>query len=231
MKTEKLESIISIVSSKVSELQKDVIFSELIYELDKYGEVCIVGGAIRDWIFGFPPKDIDLAVDTENESGLYEYLSNIKNNERNSFGGYRIYDEKFDIWSLAKTYAFTTDEFKSLNIQPDFIGLAKTVFFNTDPIYSLTKNHIYGDEFIKMLNTKTLSIVYEPNKSPINCIAKGLLHIKKYKLSVGKDFKDYVIRNCEDGITWNEIEERLINMTKNTEISAIDLYKIFKSII
>ena len=167
-----------------SKLVKDMPFT--------YG---IFGGAVRSWILGRDPRDIDIAVDCTQEQ-LTEYILDVvsdKNLSSNRFGGFKFKDAgyEFDMWPLAETWAI-----KNEKIEPTFENLSRYASFNADCIVmEVSRNkciplHDFG--FAEAANSGIVEVNYAPNPiAPYNAM-RGLRICKTYNWKPGKSLLEYV---------------------------------------
>ncbi len=214
------------IEANLKKLQENQTIAQLFEKLSKAGPAVIFGGAIRDWIIGKSPRDIDVVLDCPdsklsfalNSLGLYKP-------ERNRFGGYffKIDGVEFDIWNLDSTWAFKKDTkfIKHLKTLP------QTVFFNMDAvIYYLDTGSVLDNGFSQAMESKTLDIVYEPNPFPFLCVSKALCHLTKYEMRPSNNLKRYIDEQIGRGYTQKSftkyVEMKNIPLTYEEVIKRID---------
>lgn len=191
------------------------VFDSFLAELRKLGPSALVGGAIRDWALGNPPRDLDLTVDCKPED-LKNFVEQF-DYEENHFGGFKINlaGLKVDLWPLSKTWVFTHEVTWPIT----FENLLKTTFFNIDSIiYLIDSGTILEGGFLKAFEKKELDILYEANPMPSLCILKTILHQRKYGFSLSdslKNFLDRWIVNKTNPITLRKLEATYKYMYKS----------------
>ncbi len=200
------------IQDNLKKLQENANVAQLIERLNKAGPVVILGGALRDWIVGKTPRDIDLVLDCPNKS--LEFLAQYKA-EKNKFGGYyfKIDDVEFDVWNLDSTWAFKKDSSFTKNLKT----LTKTVFFNMDAVlYYLDTDKLQDDGFGQAMESKTLDIVFEPNPFPFLCVSKALCALQKYELRASDNLNRYIEEQMGRGYNKN-------SFTKYAEMKSIPM--------
>lgn len=141
---------------------------ELIRTLEKDGELILFGGVIREYIdnkFDNMPRDFDLVFNKKVKDTDLERLLDGFDHRKNRFGGYKLTLDslEFDIWEIEDTWAFKEKKVRCK--KRNYVsGLQKTVFLNIDSIvYSLYREKLYGDNYKKAMEEKTLDIILEEN--------------------------------------------------------------------
>lgn len=128
--------------------------------LSKSCDIYIIGGYVRNRLYGLPIKDIDCVIGKIHDPELFNTL--IQDCVKNRFNGYRYYDEKYqiDFWEFDKTFNLPS----GIQIQHPS-EILNYVFFNMDAIlYDCQLNcFLKHPEYIKFEETKTIDILYYPN--------------------------------------------------------------------
>jgi len=199
------------IEDNLKKLQENPTIAQLLEKLSKAGPAVIFGGAIRDWIVGKTPRDIDIVLDCPSKS--LEFLNQKSN--KNKFGGYflKIDGIEFDIWNLDATWAFKNDAKFSKNLKT----LTQTVFFNMDTVlYYLDTGKLQDDGFTQAMESKTLDIVYEPNPFPFLCVSKALVALTKYDMRASDKLKRFIEEQKARGYTMK-------SFTKYAEMKGIPM--------
>lgn len=200
------------IEDNLKKLQENANIAQLIDKLSKAGPAVIFGGAIRDWIVGKSPRDIDLVLDCPDKS--LNFLSQYKA-EKNRFGGYylKIDDVELDVWNLDSTWAFKRDSKFTKNLK----SLTQTVFFNMDAVlFYLDTGKLQDDGFSQAMESKALDIVYEPNPFPFLCVSKALCALHKYDMRPTDNLRRYIDEQIGRGYTKK-------SFTKYAEMKSIPL--------
>lgn len=180
--------IAKVAQRNLDSLKEDSQIAQLLNTVSGFGSSLILGGAIRDWFFGNPPKDIDIVVDcpASKLEALNEY-----SNKKNKFGGHKLTVGKtdFDIWSWEHSWALMNNPKFNRGLET----ITQAVFFNMDAIgYRLDTGEVVDNGFKAALESKTLDIVYEPNPFPFLQVSKALIMLKKYGLAPSVKLRSYV---------------------------------------
>lgn len=194
---------ISNIVSNLSKLQENSNLKQLLTQLSGLGPSLVFGGAVRDWIVGKTPRDIDIVIDCniKNLSILDRYKG-----VKNKFGGYKLLVEgiEFDIWSLENTWALKNDT----KFEKKLATIPFTAFLNLDAIaYRLDSQEIYENGFQRAMTSKVLDIMYEPNPYPFLCVSKALCALSKYDLSASDNLKRYVDEQKSRGYNKKSFEK------------------------
>ena len=169
---------------------KNSVLQELVENLNKNGEVFLLGGAVRDIITNTSPRDYDFVVDLKKEP-LEEIVSNF-NHRKNSFGGYKIFieDMMVDVWSLENTWAF-----KKGLIPASPQNLPYTVFFNINSVaVDLTNKKTYIGKFAEALDSKVLDIVLEKNPLPELCVLRAFVFQEFKDIKFSSKLEEFITR-------------------------------------
>lgn len=192
-----LMNILESTQNNISVLLKNEKLTKFFDELHECGSTLILGGAVRDWFVGKPPRDIDIVVNCI--PSKLDFILKYKG-KKNVFGGFKVKIEgvEFDIWSLESTWALKNDN----NFLKRLPTLPKTVFLNIDAVgYCSDINLIYENGFLQAMTDKKLDIVYEPNPYPFFCVSKALCSLIKYDLETTDNLKNYIANQKDRGYT------------------------------
>jgi len=161
-------------------------------ELQNYGELIIIGGALRDFSFNRTPRDLDIMV----SSNVTDFDDLMKNYDyrKNRFGGYKvsINDTELDIWSIQNNWAF-----KNQYYDASFKNVTKGSFFNIDAIaFNLNTGDIDAEIFIETIKNRVLDINLDSNyiadnPNPEKNIVRALRLRKTWKLEFSRNVQDY----------------------------------------
>ena len=194
---------ISNIVSNLSKLQENPNLKQLLSQLSGLGPSLVFGGAVRDWIVGKTPRDIDIVIDCSTKSlSLLDRYKGVKN----KFGGYKLQVDgiEFDIWSLENTWALKNDA----KFEKKLATIPFTAFLNLDAIaYRLDSQEIYENGFQRAMTSKLLDIMYEPNPYPYLCVSKALCALSKYELSASDNLKRYVEEQKSRGYNKKSFEK------------------------
>lgn len=182
-------NLVEIAQRNLASLTEDPDIAQLMGRVRGLGSSLVLGGAIRDWFFGNPPKDIDIVVDCPASDLVF--LDKYKGTTKNKFGGYKLNVGKtdFDIWSWEHSWAMMNNPKFGKGIDT----ITRAVFFNMDSIgYRLDTQEVVDNGFKAALESKTLDIVYEPNPYPFLQVSKALVMLKKYGLKASNKLHFYV---------------------------------------
>ena len=169
-------------------------FDLLMENLEKKGDIIVIGGAIRDIIINkCEPRDIDLIIDTAEDLGdIMEYFSDVY---KNRFGGYKLFveDLELDVWTINTHWAFRE------NILEESIDNIKySTFLNFDSVlYNITKEVGNADMFNKAIAKSRLEImlddehIYKNPSMGIN-IARMLVIKKDWGLNFSERINEYI---------------------------------------
>lgn len=182
-------NLVEIAQRKLGNLREDPQIAQLLDRVSGLGSSLVLGGAMRDWFFGNPPKDIDIVVDCP--ASKLTFLDKYKGMTKNKFGGYKVNvsDTEFDIWSWEHSWALMNDS----KFDKGLDTITKAVFFNMDAVgYRIDTQTVVDHGFKAALESKTLDIVYEPNPYPFLQVSKALVLLKKYDLKSSDRLRNYV---------------------------------------
>lgn len=150
------------LEKKASENNKLV---KLLKKLDNYGDVILIGGAIRDIILKKTnPRDLDLIIDTDQD--LEPIMREFKNYKKNRFGGFKLEfdDIEIDLWSIENHWAF-----KNKILETKIDNLKYSTFLNFDSLwYNVTKKSKEYDIFNQCLKSNVIDITLEESNIQLN---------------------------------------------------------------
>ena len=209
------------------------VIPEIDYFLEsigRVGEVAIVGGAIRDWILGFEPRDIDIVVDTEKEK-LYPIIEPYLK-EKTKFGGYHLLIDqiKVDIWPLCETWAFGVIDIKDKATLKDFPA---TVVYNIDAIVMRLSDGVYFENnFFYSIKNRILTTIFTNNPFLASCAARALYVTDKYHLTWDISVDKFFYKMIENGLNWMDIEKAqianygklIVSLEESQKMIPIDIF-------
>jgi hypothetical protein len=214
-----------IALARVSSLRRDdQELNRLLMSIETLGEVVVIGGALRDWLFGHEPRDLDLVVDVRH-SVLAEVLDPLAE-RRTRYGGYhlRVGGCRVDVWSLDATWAFRSSATKR---EPNFANLPATAFFNLDAVaWRISDGQVFECGFVEGVEQRVLSIVFEQNPFPALCAVRALLLAKKYGLSLDSGVVEYFDRLVQFGIAWDELNEAQLSHYGAVRVTPDDVLEL-----
>lgn len=184
-------------------------FARLADDLEKIGEVALVGGAIRDWALNGEPRDLDVVVDACPE--VLAKLVESRSSRRTRYGGYHLELEKvhIDIWALSTTWAFSYLRIKSKDMT--FKKLTETAFFNADAVaVRWSDAKVFQCGFFDAFTNKSLKPVFRKNPYPNLCTARSLVLAKKYGLELSEELQKYIEQQMINGLKWENIVDAQI---------------------
>jgi len=156
----------------------------------------IFGGTLRSLLLGRShrrlgrPRDVDIVVDGMPLEVLKNRFRTLISRETR-FGGLQLRrnEWQFDIWPLAKTWAFTIDN----ATKPSFESLPFTTFFNIEAaavdLFSRDgmgrKIYSGDDRFFDGILSRTLEINFERNPFPSLCVVRSLVFASSQRFAIG----------------------------------------------
>lgn len=177
--------------------RENASLSDLLKNLNDFGDLILVGGAARDFTYQKSPRDFDIIIDTE-KSNFDEALTGYFYRS-NRFGGYKVTvkDIELDIWSIQENWAFKEKIFDT-----DVKNIERGTFYNFDAIsINLNTSNTYADFFLKSIKDKMLDITLDDEFIPLNPAPEmnvmRAFVIKKYW---GLSFSDKVNQYITDWI-------------------------------
>ena len=216
--------------TKLSYESKEI--KNLLESLKKYGELILLGGAIRDILIKDDnPRDIDLIIDTNKNLDANREIDKILDKytacQKNRFGGYKLNIDgiELDIWTMDNHWAFKN---KLLTRKID--NLKYSTFLNFDSIwynlYNKERNNKYEYTFfndciknnqINIISNKKELVELNPTKD-INIVR--ILNIKnEWNLDIGDSVKKYV--NSWVGANNNWVDELYYAQIKHYKIEKL----------
>ncbi|RIU93442.1 hypothetical protein [Oceanobacillus picturae] len=194
--------------------------SRLFDNLSEYGDLILVGGAVRDFAYQRKPRDLDIIVDSDFES----FDNALKNftYKKNRFDGYKVLinDLELDIWSIQNNWAF-----REKILKPNVKNIPQGAFYNFDSIsINLNTGDVYADDFIKSIRERKLDITLNEdyislNPSPEVNIVRAFV-IKKYW---GLNFSNKVSYYINE---WLSKVEKPYELLKNAEVKHYGFKKL-----
>ncbi|MFN4175250.1 MAG: hypothetical protein ACK4HV_09130 [Parachlamydiaceae bacterium] len=182
----------------MTELHQDILS-----QLEKVGDVYVVGGIVRDLAFyganERPISDIDFVI-----TGRVRALDTLATRlgaTRNRFGGYGLKrgGYKIDFWSLHNTWAKVNRHVR-VNSAKD---LVKTTFFDWDAVvYGVSTREIYAmPGYIDRLNKRILDINLEENPSIQGNLVRALRRLVMWDAKPGRKLNVF-LSNYLDQANW-----------------------------
>jgi len=174
--------------------QENFQINILFQKLNLFGDLILVGGAIRDFAYLKNPRDIDIIIDSkhtdfENILQGYEY-------KKNRFGGYKIFfaNIEIDIWGITSNWAF-----KEKILETHFENISKGSFYNFDALaLNINTSNLDAEIFVKSMKEKILDITLEDafikcNPTPeVNIVRAFIIH-KYWGLSFSNKVTNYIL--------------------------------------
>ncbi|GKX31395.1 hypothetical protein SH1V18_38750 [Vallitalea longa] len=175
-------------------INDDKIAIKTIRDLEKYYEIIIFGGAVRDYLFSdvqFSPRDIDIVLSPKKEYiCIDKVLRNNYGDEnlyKNRFGGYKLKNKfiQFDIWYLKDTWAF-----KEKILDTNINNLLSSVFLNIDAYaYNLT-TELFIDNCNENIDIEEIDIVLDENPSVELNLLRAMVYYEKYNLDISNTIRN-----------------------------------------
>lgn len=188
-------SITPYIISYIDNLKKEPLFRNFFTTLERYGDIIIVGGALRDVASNRIPRDLDIIL-KENKEFEWRCLDSL-NYKMNRFGGakLKIKNLEIDFWLMKDNWAN-----KNNFIKNEVEELTKGTFFNVDSlVFDYSKKVIYEDYYNQCLNTRILDIVLKENRkyiydnpTPEINIVRAFHNKKKYDLEFSETVIKYI---------------------------------------
>lgn len=169
-------------------------------------DTVIFGGMIREFSLGNARgfvSDIDLvsmATQSDISLAVLQY-----NAIRNKFGGFRFEIEKqrFDIWSLADTWAFKSGFASGVG----FNDLLQTTFFNIDAAcYHVDRKQLLClPGYEGWIKGHVLDINLAQNPHPFSMVRRALVLIQTRQLAATRRLAEYIVSHVDNQeLTWTE---------------------------
>ena len=169
-------------------------FRYLINELEKLGDIILIGGAIRDIVLSqCEPRDIDLIIDTQED--IDGIMNTFDNTCRNRLGGYKISldDLEIDVWTLDNHWAF-----KEKILDKSFNNIMYSTFLNFDSLfYNFSKRIGCAHVFNEAVSTSCLDITLKDeyiNRNPtkdVNIVRMFIIE-DSWNLKFSKKARTYI---------------------------------------
>ena len=182
------------------------LVQDLMRPLGELGELCIIGGLIRDLAFygldDRPLSDVDLVVRAR-PAALARFAERVGAVE-NRFGGFGLKTSGFkaDFWALSSTWAKRAGHV-SVHKAAD---LAKCTFFDWDAaVYSLKKKKVYAiDSYLDRLRSRTLDVNLLATPSEKGNLVRSLRRIVLWDARPGATLRRFIKRTISR-YSWDEI--------------------------
>ena len=143
------------------------------------------------------PRDVDIVVSGVSIEFLKERFASLIARE-NRFGGLQLRskDWEFDIWPLARTWAFVNDSVEC----PSFAELPRTTFFNLEAVAveiwpkpgQARRLYSGDDQFFDGILNRTLEVNREDNPFPELCVVRALVIGSSLNFKLGPRLSAYV---------------------------------------
>lgn len=193
------EGQLKVIKDYMNNLCKNKEINMLINSLKEYGDLILIGGAVRDLIIKkSTPRDIDIIVNTNLnlDSLLLKYDTCFKNR----FNGYKIIIDslEFDIWSINDHWAF-----KNNIVEKNLNNLRNTTFLDFDsPWYNFTKEEGDIELFMKCLEKHQIDITLDPKDIELNPnaeinVLRMLAINNEWKLDFSEKVINYIVKWTE----------------------------------
>ncbi|KZE51699.1 hypothetical protein AV540_12600 [Brevibacillus parabrevis] len=180
----------------------------LLHDLSSYGNLILIGGAVRDLAESRTPRDYDIIVDAP-DTRFAEAFSRFSY-KQNRFGGYKLKVDgiEFDIWGIQSNWAF-----RERLLAPNFENISKGVFFNFDAVsFHLQWQNLDCTYFMEAINSRVLDILLDDevvwkNPTPeVNVVRAWKIH-KTRGLQFSDRLRNYI---REWAATADNPQERLV---------------------
>jgi len=189
------QSHIETVRDYVSNLRMtDEQVDRLLSNLERYGDLILIGGAVRDLAFNKrQPRDFDIIINTDCLN-LDDAFSGFTFSN-NRFGGYKLFlnEIEFDVWSIGNNWAF-----KEKILKLSFQNLTQGTFYNIDSIVlNLTNGDWEAKNFIDAIENRILDIVLDEYQTKLNPtpeinIVRALVLQRQYNLDFSPRVVQYI---------------------------------------
>lgn len=192
--------------------QEDPQIAIFLNDLSQFGDLILVGGAIRDFTYLKSPRDVDIIIDSK-ESNFDVAIKNFPH-RKNRFGGYKVFFEniEFDIWGINHNWAFKKKIFDT-----KFKNISKGTFYNFDALaLNITTLDLDADIFVESIKERLLDITLEDeyveqNPSPeINIMRAFIIH-KYWGLNFSNKVNNYILE-------WSKTNDYPIETLKKAEL-------------
>jgi hypothetical protein len=182
------------------------LVQDLIRPLEELGELCIIGGLVRDLAFygleDRPLSDVDLVVRAK-PAALARFAERVGAAE-NRFGGFGLKTSGFkaDFWAFSSTWAKRTGHV-SLRRTSD---LAKCTFFDWDAaVYSLRTKSVYAiNGYLDRLRSRVLDVNLLATPSEKGNLVRSLRRIVLWDARPGPKLKRF-LKKAIPRYAWSEI--------------------------
>jgi hypothetical protein len=183
----------------------------LLTRLESFGELILIGGAIRDIaLLNRMPRDFDIIINSleSDFDKAFDGYTMI----RNRFGGYKVIieDMQFDIWSIQSHWAFKLNLI-STNVE----NIKNTIFFNVDSLFlNLNNNFSESEYFNQAVINQELDIIMLPELrahqlyKPLSVVRSFILQ-EKYKLKFSYLLEEFIDNWYRDKLNSTKILEEV----------------------
>lgn len=184
-----------LVVGYIRRLRKDRKIDQLFNDLEGLGDVIVVGGVVRDIVYGEKePRDIDLIIccaSEELQKALWESGA-----KRNRFGGYKIERNGmlFDIWSIDDHWPFA----KGI-LDKNKENIEKGAFYNIDAAcVNLATSELFSEGLDVAMRTKMLDIIVADDGLVDQLHVFNVMRAYRLKQQWGLEFSNRVQRYIDD---------------------------------
>lgn len=235
-----MKDLLDKINECIEELGQSVEgLHEFLLKASSPGELCVVGGALRDAVYHrdksqYKVRDLDLIFNYE-EIKFSEIIKDY-NYTRNRFGGYKIFlknNFEIDIWSYKNNWAVKNKLIEDMEILET---ISKGSFYNIDSLaYSFSKKEVFFKNFESIEKKKILDFVnynakyIESNPFREINIIRALFYSKKYNLQLSSKIIDYIgcyRKEVTDAV--NKLYKAQYKHYKHEVLSKPELYLFLK---
>ncbi|KQX68474.1 hypothetical protein [Paenibacillus sp. Root444D2] len=169
--------------------------SSLFKNLEYYGELILIGGAVRDLCSNVLPRDFDFVINSS-ETDFEELFEGFQF-KKNRFGGYKVLidDFEFDIWSIKNHWAFRENI-----LEPIEENIVKGSFFNIDALQvNISRGTIDASIYNEVADNGILDIILDDyaerlNPNPEVNIVRAIVLKNKWGLVLSDRLTFYIDR-------------------------------------
>jgi hypothetical protein len=174
---------------------------DLLARLSREGRVGLAGGAVRDFVLGAKPRDLDYAVDAA-EAAQLEWAIGDAAHASTRFGGCRVKlhdgSPDVDVWMLKNTWGFAQPSSPSASWE----NLPKTFPHSISAVVVMLDTfEVHEHGFLESLRTHTVDLGFEPNAKPLACLLKGLTLAHRFGYDLAPNFVAYALRLAAQGLS------------------------------
>lgn len=176
--------------------------------LQSLGEVCVIGGLVRDIAFyGLaerPVSDVDLVVAATPEQVRRVALS--LGAKPNRFGGFGVTSRAFkaDFWAMSTTWAIKGASVRVRTLE----DLRDCTFFDWDGVvFSTTRRKVFAlPRYLDRLKRRVLEINLETNPNPTGNLVRALRRLVMWDARAGQRLRSFIERNLPQH-EWRHIQD------------------------